>query len=537
MNSRHAAHAAHNVTTDMNKTMNTSAIMQVAAAGNLDSPAQGAQPTGESGTFSQLLGSFRGPAVPSASASTGNNSSQMARSAEEAGANAMGSAPLASEVPTESAESANAPDRAEMPSPDAALIAALLGQIQAPYAMISTFRMDSAPAIEVTAAVSPLSDTGNIPTESNSAPALTIPQITAGLPVETAETPLVTLEVSRSNLPAPNLAGEVPTRQTSNVAPYPPSKGASDGAAPYENISGNGSERAAIQAHAADISRTPSEGIRIPDADLASEIRQTRITATPSFDTSEPPVERIATPAVTTGTPQSSSSADSALSNSGLNSTLTGTAIPQNFRDSVDSLNPAAGGDPSEVAAASPTLSGVRAPLPRGFAQTDPRERVSEALGVGSISGFPVAIHDDAPTQVTIAPRLDSPEWKPAFANGVRLLVSEGSSGASLQLNPAEFGPIDVRIQMVDKRADITFMVSNADANAALQAALPELREHLARGGIQLGQTSVGAHPQDGRQPGEPPRREATPDTASSASTNAALPTRPGSTSQIDTFA
>jgi flagellar hook-length control protein FliK len=118
---------------------------------------------------------------------------------------------------------------------------------------------------------------------------------------------------------------------------------------------------------------------------------------------------------------------------------------------------------------------------------------------------------------VSIAPRLASPEWQPAFANSVKLLVNEGASAATLQLNPAEFGPIDVRIVVSDQRADISFMVAHPDANAAIQSSLAELRDQLARSGIQLGQASVGAHPQHPREPAPMPRRVAAANPAAAA--------------------
>lgn len=172
----------------------------------------------------------------------------------------------------------------------------------------------------------------------------------------------------------------------------------------------------------------------------------------------------------------------------------------------------------------------------RAFGYTDARERSDEFVIPGQAT-VATSLRGDVVTSLTIAPRMDTPEWQPAFARGVRLLVNDGTTAASLQLNPAEFGPIDVRIVITDRRADISFLVTNPNADAALQSALPELRDQLARSGIQLGQTSVGAQGQEHRQPADSPRREHAADASATPSAAPTLPTRPRTNSQIDTFA
>lgn len=199
----------------------------------------------------------------------------------------------------------------------------------------------------------------------------------------------------------------------------------------------------------------------------------------------------------------------------------------------------------SDVASssASETLAGMRAAgMPRGTSNTrasgyaDPRERSDEFV-IPASAAVASPMRGDPVTTLSIAPRMDTPEWQPAFARSVKMLVSDGTPAASLQLNPAEFGPIEVRIVINDRRADISFLVTNPNADAALQSALPELRDQLARSGIQLGQTSVGTQAQDHRQPADTPRREPAANPTNAPAAGPVLPSRPRSTSQIDTFA
>ena len=171
--------------------------------------------------------------------------------------------------------------------------------------------------------------------------------------------------------------------------------------------------------------------------------------------------------------------------------------------------------------------------------RTPQREQTVDPIGLAAaptLAGNVATPADSGMPSVNLTPRLDTPEWKPAFASGVRTLVQDGVNSASLQLNPAELGPIDVRIVLTEQRADISFLVKNGDANSAIQAALPDLRDQLARSGIQLGQTSVGGQRQEARAFGDEPRRNPAPRTdAIGAATTA--PPRPRATGQIDTFA
>ena len=151
---------------------------------------------------------------------------------------------------------------------------------------------------------------------------------------------------------------------------------------------------------------------------------------------------------------------------------------------------------------------------------------------------------DSTPHAIDISPQFGSAEWKPAFASNVQILVNNGITNAALQLHPADLGPIEVRIQMIDQRADISFTVANADAGAAIQSALPELREQLERGGIQLGQTSVGnhgGHGQDAQHASTSarhvPLQAHAPDTETSALNQPAPRTPAPSAHRIDFYA
>ena len=58
--------------------------------------------------------------------------------------------------------------------------------------------------------------------------------------------------------------------------------------------------------------------------------------------------------------------------------------------------------------------------------------------------------------------------------------------GAQVKLNPANLGPMEVRIQMQNDQASIQFTSHHAVVREALEAALPRLRDMFEASGVQL---------------------------------------------------
>lgn len=85
-----------------------------------------------------------------------------------------------------------------------------------------------------------------------------------------------------------------------------------------------------------------------------------------------------------------------------------------------------------------------------------------------------------------------TPAFRTEFADNIRMLAKDGIHSAEIRLNPADLGPIDVRIRMVDGRTDVSMTAITPEARAAIEQALPKLAEAFAAAGIQLGNTSIG---------------------------------------------
>jgi flagellar hook-length control protein FliK len=91
--------------------------------------------------------------------------------------------------------------------------------------------------------------------------------------------------------------------------------------------------------------------------------------------------------------------------------------------------------------------------------------------------------------------------WPERVGHEIRILVDGGVQQATLRLNPEHLGPVEVRIDVVNDRANVVFGASHADTRAALNDAIPKLREMFAGAGLTLGDAGVrqdapGANPQ-----------------------------------------
>jgi flagellar hook-length control protein FliK len=94
-----------------------------------------------------------------------------------------------------------------------------------------------------------------------------------------------------------------------------------------------------------------------------------------------------------------------------------------------------------------------------------------------------------APPPVTVP--MQSPDWSREFAARVSWMVERGEQFASIQLTPAQLGPVEVRLAIREGEASIWFGAAQADTRAAIEQALPRLREMFAASGLVLADASV----------------------------------------------
>ncbi|QJQ94400.1 MULTISPECIES: flagellar hook-length control protein FliK [Halomonadaceae] len=100
-----------------------------------------------------------------------------------------------------------------------------------------------------------------------------------------------------------------------------------------------------------------------------------------------------------------------------------------------------------------------------------------------------------APTAALAAPVASQP-WGQQLGQQLVRLAQGGDQRVELRLNPAELGPLSITLKMSEQGAQAQFLSNHAHVRAAVEQAIPQLREALEEQGISLGETMVGEHSQ-----------------------------------------
>jgi flagellar hook-length control protein FliK len=92
-----------------------------------------------------------------------------------------------------------------------------------------------------------------------------------------------------------------------------------------------------------------------------------------------------------------------------------------------------------------------------------------------------------------LTPPVGTPAWDQALGQKVVWMVGGGQQSAALTLNPPDLGPMQVVLHVSNGQADASFTANQPEVRAALEAAMPKLREMMSDAGIQLGQATISA--------------------------------------------
>jgi flagellar hook-length control protein FliK len=163
------------------------------------------------------------------------------------------------------------------------------------------------------------------------------------------------------------------------------------------------------------------------------------------------------------------------------------------FESHVEEL--AAGAKPNELATqvlnARLTASAASAPVadmlsPANEPNHDWVDAMSTAgsTAAGTRSNLPHS-------SIALTQPVGTPGWQEEIATRVAWLVRGAEQTATLTLNPADLGPVEVRVAVRESEATVVFSALHADTRAALEAALPRLREMFAMQGLLLTDGSV----------------------------------------------
>lgn len=118
---------------------------------------------------------------------------------------------------------------------------------------------------------------------------------------------------------------------------------------------------------------------------------------------------------------------------------------------------------------------------------------VSTYTPAGTVSQGQAAATATTPV-LDIQPALQTTAWNRVMSGRVVWMAREGVQQAELRLNPANLGPVEVRLSMNNDQTSVTFIANHAATRDALEQALPRLRESFSENGMELADAEVTQH-------------------------------------------
>lgn len=100
----------------------------------------------------------------------------------------------------------------------------------------------------------------------------------------------------------------------------------------------------------------------------------------------------------------------------------------------------------------------------------------------------------DAVSRPVHAP-VGTPAWADDIGSRVIMMTESGHHTASLKLSPEHLGPLEINITVRDDKASVWFGAAHADTRAAIETALPRLREMFEAQGLSLADAGVFREP------------------------------------------
>ncbi|NOQ81570.1 MAG: hypothetical protein GQ548_03460 [Methylophaga sp.] len=102
---------------------------------------------------------------------------------------------------------------------------------------------------------------------------------------------------------------------------------------------------------------------------------------------------------------------------------------------------------------------------------------------------------------LAMQPSMQSEAWGRVLSSRVVWMAREGVQQAELRLNPANLGPVEVKLHMNNEQVSVVFVAQHAATRDALEQALPRLRESFQENGMDLANADVSE--QEHEQPDE----------------------------------
>lgn len=95
---------------------------------------------------------------------------------------------------------------------------------------------------------------------------------------------------------------------------------------------------------------------------------------------------------------------------------------------------------------------------------------------------------------VTVDTLVNKPQWAEAFNSKVIMLAKDNIQSAQIRLNPAELGPVEIRLNVNNDQTHIHFIAQHGDVREVIEDAFPRLKEMMGQSGVNLGDVNVSEH-------------------------------------------
>jgi len=100
-----------------------------------------------------------------------------------------------------------------------------------------------------------------------------------------------------------------------------------------------------------------------------------------------------------------------------------------------------------------------------------------------------------------IAVNVQNQNWSQQMTQQVSYMVKGGVQQAEIKLNPANLGPMEIKLALQDDQASVQFVTQHAVVRDALDSAIPKLKEMLEQQGLNLSDVDVSTQSeQQGRE-------------------------------------
>jgi flagellar hook-length control protein FliK len=122
----------------------------------------------------------------------------------------------------------------------------------------------------------------------------------------------------------------------------------------------------------------------------------------------------------------------------------------------------------------------------RGF------EAIQQSAASSSEVQLPHRSHASAdPMSRPVHTPVGTAAWADEIGSRLIVMTEQGKQTASLRLSPEHLGPLEISITMRDDKASVWFGAAHADTRAAIEHALPRLRELFESQGLSLADSGV----------------------------------------------